>query len=135
MLGNLLKEPFSVFSQWQKMGLTYSRTVISMVVYLLFHLSENGHFDICKLIIDNVDDTNRANNEGFTPLHKAAHLGRFDICKLIFDNVDTKNPAKNNGKTPLYIAVQNGHFDICRLVINNVTTRIQQTTMVTHLFT
>ena len=70
------------------MGLTYSRTVISVVVYLLFHLIENGPYDICSLIIDNLDDTNRANNEGITPLHKAAHLGHFDICKHIIDNVE-----------------------------------------------
>ena len=52
-----------------------------------FHFaSDKGHFDICKLIIDNVNDKNPSQNDGETPLHNAANGGHFEICKLIIDN-------------------------------------------------
>ena len=48
-------------------------------------MDQNGHFKIYSLIIDNVDDTNPADNSGSTPLYIAAqnrHLGI--IIKLIY---------------------------------------------------
>ena len=47
------------------------------------HLS-NGQFEICKLIIDNVDNTNPAANNGRTPLQIAKENGYFGAFKLIF---------------------------------------------------
>ena len=37
-----------------------------------YFAAEKGHFEICKLIIENVDDKNPANSYGFTPLWVAA---------------------------------------------------------------
>ena len=74
------------------------------------HIAANyGHFDICKLIVDNVDDKNPAELNGNTPLHIAAHNGYFEICQLIIGNVNDKNPANKQGVTPSQLAANNGH--------------------------
>ena len=67
----------------------------------LHHAACHGHFNICKLIIENVEYKNPASDTGLTPLHYAALNGHYTICKLIIDCVADKNPADHNGKTPL----------------------------------
>ena len=48
------------------------------------HLAaENGHFEICRMIMDSVEDKNPADQWGTTPWHEAERNGHYDICKLI----------------------------------------------------
>ena len=41
----------------------------------LYVASQNGYFEICKVIIDNVDNKNPVRNGGFTPLYIATQKG------------------------------------------------------------
>ena len=52
----------------------------------------NGQFEVCKFILENVEDKNPKKDDGGTPLHSTAQDGNLDVCKLIFENVDDKNP-------------------------------------------
>ena len=81
--------------------------------------AKKGHFNICKLIIENVQNKNPANSIGHTPLHEAAYFGRFDICKLIIDNVDNKHPIDNLGKTPKNLADENNNTLVSLLFESN----------------
>ena len=45
--------------------------------------AEKGHFDICKLILQNVDNKNPRNQFGRTPLSDAEKNGHEEICNLI----------------------------------------------------
>ena len=97
-----------------------------------FLAAVEGHFEICKFIIECEDDKNPMRNngakvgeptlDGATPFHMAALLGNFEICELIIQNVEDKNPATNHifGSTPLDAAASEGHFEICKLIIENV---------------
>ena len=38
-----------------------------------------GYFEICKLILENVDDKNPSRNDGTTPLYMAAQFGHYKI--------------------------------------------------------
>ena len=38
-----------------------------------------GHFEICKLIVDSVEDKNPALSDGDTPLHFAAEQGHLEL--------------------------------------------------------
>ena len=60
-----------------------------------------GHLQVCKLIIENIEDKNPKNNLGDTPLHLAAKSGHFEVCKLIIENTEDIN-SKNDffGLTP-----------------------------------
>ena len=47
-----------------------------------------GHFEICKLIIDNIENKNpKSNIGGRTPFHCAAENGDPRICQYIIDNI------------------------------------------------
>ena len=74
----------------------------------LHHAAEKNQLEVCKFIIEKVDNKNPAvNNDGLTPLndgrtplHIAANNGFFEICKLIIANVRNKHPLINDGQTP-----------------------------------
>ena len=75
---------------------------------------KNGHSDICKYIIDNVEENkkNPVNDTGYTPLHYAAMLKDLDIYKLIANNIEDKHPKDNMGTTPFHIAAERDCFDM-----------------------
>ena len=50
----------------------------------------NGHLEICRLIIDAVEDKNPSNGNGKTPLHWAAENGHAEVVKLMLDNVTNR---------------------------------------------
>ena len=80
----------------------------------------NGNLQICKMIIEKLDDKNPATgSDRNTPLHNAAKQGHFEICKLIIGKVVVKNPRNIDGETPLHHAAENCHFEICQLIIND----------------
>ena len=86
-----------------------------------FHkASEDGHFSICQLIIENSENKNPTDIYGLTPLHLAAENGHLSICELIINNVSDKNPeCTKDRKTPLHIAAKSGHLLMCQLMIEN----------------
>ena len=48
--------------------------------------ADRGQLEICKLVINNVEDKNPPNlKEGATPLHLAATQGHVEICKFILN--------------------------------------------------
>ena len=69
-----------------------AREITSTVILTLtrtpfHHIAAGGHLDMCKLIIENINDKNPANQDGLTPLHVAATCGHLDVFKLIIDKV------------------------------------------------
>ena len=93
------------------------------------HTAANcGHFQICKLIVDNVDGNakNPADINGYTPLHIAAHNGYLEICQLIVDNVNDKNPVNHLGITPFQLAVDNGHDTYLQIFSREYLTKMEE---------
>ena len=58
----------------------------------------NGHFHVCKLILDNTGDKNPEDNIGWTPLHAAAEKGHLAICHMIIKNIETNESKKLSNK-------------------------------------
>ena len=95
---------------------------------------QEGHFDVCKYFVDNLDgDKNPANHDGRTPLHEAAFQGNLavlkhiadqvahwhiQIVKYIMDVIDDKNQNDLKGQTPMHLAVQKGDYEMCKVIIN-----------------
>ena len=90
--------------------------------YTPLHLAAlNGHFSICKLIIENVVEMNPQNNALFTPLHVAAASSNDSIFEIIIESIrGNKNPRDRYGNTPVHIAAGHGHFRICFLVLSYI---------------
>ena len=74
---------------------------------------KNGHPDICKYILDHVDEgkKNPANIIGYTPLHYAVMLNDLKNYQLISENIEEKNPQDDMGTTPLHIAAESDRLD------------------------
>ena len=78
-----------------------------------------SHLEVCKLIIEFIENKNSQNKWNGTPLHEAAGYGHLQVCKLIIENIEDKNPKNNLGDTPLHLAAKSGHFEVCKLIIEN----------------
>ena len=48
----------------------------------------NGQLEICRFIVQNVEDKNPKNHQGRTPLHNAAYKNQNVICELILQNIE-----------------------------------------------
>ena len=90
-----------------------------------FHeAAEEGHYEVCKLIIENVLDKNPRDNNGNTPLHMAAFWGHLNTCTLIVEKGRKKNPVNNDGETPYDLALmgkeelENEFSEICNFLID-----------------
>ena len=87
--------------------------------------SENGHLELCKLIIEKVYEKNPKCEILKTPLHCAAIGGHLEICRLILNNIQDKNPTDLDGRTPLEIAAMKGQLEMCKLLMSYVEVKNQ----------
>ena len=68
--------------------------------------AEKGHYDVCKLILENDGYRNPKDDKGITPLHLAAGANDLELCKLIINNLENdKNPKHLGGWTPFHYTV------------------------------
>ena len=76
--------------------------------------ASEGNLELCRIIINNVNDKNPADNEGHKSLHQAVYnTSQLQICR-------DKNPANEDGVTPLHFAALYGLFETCKLIANNI---------------
>ena len=75
----------------------------------------NGHFDVFKLIFEQVENKNPPDRDGFTPLHIAAYRAKLDFCKYIIEQVENKSPTNRYGKTPRDLAIELNRYQIVQL--------------------
>ena len=59
---------------------------------------------------------NAKHEDGWTPLHWAAHKGHREIAELLIANGAEVNAKDNNGWTPLHLAVDGGHTETADLL-------------------
>ena len=91
----------------------------------LHSAAQNGHLEVCRLIMNNVIDRNPKDQRGVTPLHLAAYGGHLEVCRHIMEsNRDfcepLKNPKDRWGQTPLHRAADSGHLEVCLLIFEYV---------------
>jgi ankyrin repeat protein len=73
---------------------------------------------ITKMLIQSGADVNCLNDEGFSPLHKAAAMGRRVNARLLLNANANIEATDEEGITPLRRAFENGHDDVVRLLLN-----------------
>ena len=76
--------------------------------------AECGNLELCRYIIDRIEDKNPKDFSGETPLHWAAEKGHYEVCKLILEKISDKNPKDVYGNTPLQIAAEHGNLKLCQ---------------------
>ena len=81
----------------------------------------NGHTDFCKLLLENVrnSDKNPPDFAGITPLHEAAKRGHLEIFQLIWEHHRIVfNLPDAFGVTPFQLAVKYKQFDVLYCLLN-----------------
>ena len=85
----------------------------------IIYAANNGHVDVCKVLIEfgaPIDDTS---NNGKTPLHWASLWGHIKVAKYLIEHGADLNKQDIDGMTPLMTAVFKGHFQIARALVEN----------------
>ena len=62
------------------------------------------------------DNPNVAENDGRTPIYRAAQYGHTEIFKILIPLTDNPNAPDKYGKTPLFWAAYNGHAEIVKIL-------------------
>ncbi|XAR61262.1 hypothetical protein NMG60_11034909 [Bertholletia excelsa] len=62
-------------------------------------------------------EVNERDQNGWTPLHRAAFKGRAEGVELLLGNGARVDLADNDGRTPLHLAIEAGHLQIARQLI------------------
>ena len=86
----------------------------------LMAAAQNGHFDICRLLIDKGAQVKAKFSNGYTPLHYAAHNGHIAIVLLLCDHgadVEARTTLARIGSGPLHLAALNGHISVAKELI------------------
>ena len=93
----------------------------------------NGHFDICKFLLENMDNKNSQldkNDNELTSLHLTAQNGQLADIKLILQNAVEKNPKFMSNWTPLHLAAKKWLYRTLQILsLRILKTRIQRKSM------
>ena len=103
----ILKNPMMTTAYWQHIG---NRT-------LLHDLTEQRHLEMCRLIVEKVEDKNPQDINGVTPYHIAAAVNDVELCKILMEHLMDKNPKDHYGQTPLDKAAYCGSLEACRFLM------------------
>ena len=76
---------------------------------------------LCDLIIDNSEDKNPVDKDGFTVLHNAALINNEEMYQMVMEKNIDKNPIHPKfGNTPLHEAAENNRFELCKVILNGI---------------
>jgi hypothetical protein len=81
---------------------------------LLHDLTEERHLEMCRLIVEKVEDKNPQDVNGVTPYHIAAGVDDVELCRTLMEHLMDKNPKDRYGQTPLDKAACCGSLKVCR---------------------
>ena len=69
-----------------------------------FKAIEDNNLNLVKELVAKGVEINKANNEGWTPLHAAAQNGHLDIVKYLINKGANLKEKNRNGETALSLA-------------------------------
>uniref|UniRef100_A0A0G4ICY2 Uncharacterized protein n=1 Tax=Chromera velia CCMP2878 TaxID=1169474 RepID=A0A0G4ICY2_9ALVE len=84
----------------------------------LMLVSDRGHTDIVRLLVDAKANVDMQDKNGQTALILVSCKGHADIVRLLVDAKANVDMQDKNGKTALFLASENRHTDIVRLLVD-----------------
>ena len=89
------------------------------VATALYIASQNGHYQVVELLLNQQADPNILNNNGVTALYIASKNGHYQVVELLLKQQANPNVQLPNGQTALYTASQNDHYHVVELLLNH----------------
>ena len=80
--------------------------------------ARNGNIEFFLALMEFATDPNPSDEDGWTPLHRAAGNGYLEVCRLIMNLCKVKNPVNEFDVTPLHSAAFHGHLEVSRLILD-----------------
>ena len=68
---------------------------------LLHRLAKQGKSEMCRLVVEKVDDKNPGDYNGTTPYHIAAIDNNVELCRILMEHLTDKNPKNCDHDSPL----------------------------------
>ena len=75
-----------------------------------------GHLDVVQYLLSIGNDSNKADNRGWTGLHAASYKGHVNICKALIANKADINCVDKDGGSAVLLAAQEGHIEVFHLL-------------------
>ena len=98
--------------------------------WTLFHsLADKGDFQMCRSMVETVQDLSPRDIHGRTPCHIAALNGHEEVCYILMMHLTAINPKDNSGQTPLHLAASYGHLKVCRLLVETAKACMEENEM------
>jgi len=86
---------------------------------ILHHAASEGYEAMAKLCLDNGEDINSGDSNGWRALHFAAEGGHEATVQQLLDRAADKEARTNDGLTALHLAASKGHDSTAQLLIRN----------------
>jgi ankyrin repeat protein len=82
--------------------------------------AEHGYHAVVRSLLEQGNDVNIRDVDGYSPFHLAAQHGHNKLLKLLLNQKNLElNPSKNDYPSPLYIAAYYGHTEIVNKLLSN----------------
>ncbi|VDI39710.1 Hypothetical predicted protein [Mytilus galloprovincialis] len=85
----------------------------------LYISSAYGYTEVVQMLINNMADINKCNDEDGSPLFIACQVGHTEVVQMLINKKADINKCKDTGSSPLYVACQEGHTEVVQMLINN----------------
>ena len=84
----------------------------------LLRASQQGHLDICCLMLENGADACAANEYGETALGIAAQRGHLELVEVLLNNNAKINAGEGHYRTALHKAAEQGHTEVVKALLD-----------------
>ena len=81
--------------------------------------AQNGHVDVCTLLLQNNAHVNQQNEKDVFPLYIAVEIDETNVCTLLLEKNVLVSQQTNDGNNALYSAVNGKKYDICKLLLKH----------------
>ncbi|MDN5247474.1 MAG: ankyrin repeat domain-containing protein [Candidatus Cardinium sp.] len=88
------------------------------ILYCIMKAVGEGHVKIADQLLHYVDNIDKQNDQGDTPLHKAVENNSTTMARLLIKHKAKVNMENNFGETPLSKAVKNNNISMARYLVS-----------------
>ena len=111
-----LKYIFGKLDDSVKLNETYWLTIMSIVDLSELSVESSGYAEIVRIMAPLIDNNNVPDENGWTPIYRAAYNGNTEVIKILAPLINNPNAPNKYGRTPIYSAPCFGYTEIVKIL-------------------